>query len=55
MKEEVYLKVYDTTIEARASIGDWIKSYNHERTHQSLDRKTPEKVYLISSSKELAA
>ena len=53
--EEVYLKAYDTTKEVRASIGDWIKFYNHERTHQSLDRKTPEEVYLISSSKELAA
>ena len=54
--EEVYLNAYDTTKEARESIGEWIKFYNHERTHQALGRKTPEQVYLNSRSiKELAA
>ncbi len=54
--EEVYLKAYDTAIEARTGIGEWIKFYNHERMHQALGRKTPEQVYLNSGSiKELAA
>ncbi len=54
--EEVYLKAYDTVVEAGAGIGDWIQFYNHERTHQALGRKTPEQVYLNSRSiKELAA
>lgn len=54
--EEVYLKAYDTVAEARAGIGEWIRFYNHERTHQSLGRQTPEQVYLNSkSSKDLAA
>lgn len=54
--EEVYLKAYDTVVEARVGIGEWIRFYNHERTHQSLGRQTPEQVYLNSkSSKDLAA
>jgi len=54
--EEVYLNAYDTTQEAKESIGQWIRFYNHERTHQALGRKTPEQVYLNSKSmKDLAA
>ena len=51
----VSLKAYDTTKEARTNIGGWIRFYNHERTHQSLNRQTPEQVYLTSRSKELIA
>ncbi|NQV38122.1 MAG: IS3 family transposase, partial [Candidatus Marinimicrobia bacterium] len=43
--EEVYLKAYETVAEAQSGIGEWIRFYNHERTHQSLDRQTPENVY----------
>jgi len=43
--EEVYLKAYETVAEARSGIGTWMTFYNHERTHQSLDRQTPENVY----------
>ena len=54
--EEVYLNAYDTTKEASEGIGEWIRFYNQERTHQALGRKTPEQVYLNSRSiKELAA
>jgi len=54
--EEVYLKAYDTPQEAQEGIGEWMRFYNHERTHQALDRKTPEQVFLTSQSiKELAA
>ncbi|NQU31730.1 MAG: transposase [Bacteroidetes bacterium] len=42
--EKVYLKAYETVAEARPEIGTWITFYNHERTHQSLDRQTPENV-----------
>ena len=45
-----------TVIEARKGIGKWIKFYNHERTHQSFGRQTPEQVYLNSKSiKDMAA
>lgn len=53
--EEVYLKAYDTTKEARKGIGEWFLFYNHERTHQSLDRQTPENVYFNQPIGELAA
>ena len=53
--EEVYLKAYETVTEARSGIREWIRFYNHERTHQSLGRQTPEQVYCRRSTKELAA
>lgn len=53
--EEVYLKAYETVAEARSGIGIWITFYNHERTHQALDRKTPEQVYFNMPKEELAA
>lgn len=54
--EEVYLKAYESATEAREEIGNWFKFYNQQRTHQSLDRKTPDQVYLNSkSNKDLAA
>jgi len=43
--EEVYLKAYDSTAEARAGIAAWIEFYNYERPHQSLGYKTPWAVY----------
>jgi len=53
--EEVYLKAYETVTEARSDIKGWIRFYNHERTHQSLGRQTPEQVYFSQSTKGLAA
>ena len=44
--EEVYLKAYETVSEARDGIGTYLEFYNSERRHQSLDRKTPDQVYL---------
>lgn len=43
--EEVYLKAYENVAEARAGISGWIKYYNSERRHQSLNRLTPDMVY----------
>lgn len=43
--EEVYLKAYETVAQARQGIGDWIKFYNQDRRHASLERKTPDQVY----------
>ena len=44
--EDVYLKAYETVSDARDGIGTYLKFYNSERRHQSLDRRTPDQVYL---------
>ena len=46
--EECYLKAYTSVAEARASIGAWIKFYNHERLHQALGYQTPGKTYAVA-------
>lgn len=43
--EEVYLKDYATVLEAKEEIGDYIKFYNYERKHQSLNYQTPAEIY----------
>ena len=43
--EEVYLHAYESGSEARKGIGNWIKFYNNERPHSSLNGCTPEEVY----------
>ena len=49
-QEEVYLKPYDSVLEAREGIGHYIEFYNNHRLHQSLDYKTPAEVYFARSS-----
>ena len=54
--EEVYLNAYKTPMEARKSIDIWMNFYNQKRTHQSLDRNTPDEVYFNSNQvKKLAS
>lgn len=43
--EEVYLKDYQTPKEARCELGEYIKFYNEERLHQSLNYQTPSEIY----------
>jgi putative transposase len=43
--EEVYLRAYETTKEARARIGQWFKFYNDERPHQALNYLTPRQFF----------
>lgn len=43
--EEVYLKDYQTVMEANQSIGEYIEKYNTRRLHSSLDYKTPAQIY----------
>ena len=43
--EEVYLKSHDGVMDCRASLGAYIRFYNHERWHQSLDYQTPAQVH----------
>lgn len=44
--EEVYLKAYETVAEARNGIGTYFQFYNSERRHQSMNRQTPDQVYV---------
>jgi len=43
--EEVYLKSYETVIEARESLARYFHFYNTERLHESLGYRTPQEVY----------
>ena len=43
--EEVFLKAYGAVIEARRSIGEWLKFYNAERPHQALEYRTPREIF----------
>lgn len=43
--EEVYLKEYETVMDAVTGIGSYLDLYNHERLHQSLNYRTPAEVY----------
>lgn len=52
--EEVYLKAYDSVKEARASIKIYLMFFNAERTHQSLDRLTPNEVYFQKATPRVA-
>jgi putative transposase len=53
--EEVYLKAYDTVVEARASLGRYLDFFNRQRPHSSLDRKTPDEAYFTPLPFEAAA
>jgi putative transposase len=44
--EEVYLKDYGLVTEAEAGIGRYLRFYNYERLHSSLDYRTPASIYL---------
>jgi len=43
--ECVYLNAFETGSEARNGIGKWIRLYNEERPHSSIDDKTPHEAY----------
>lgn len=51
--EEIYLKAYESMPEAKKGIGQWLKFYNEERLHETLDYNTPNKVYLESLKEEV--
>lgn len=44
--EEVYLKTYETVLEARDAIGRYIEWYNHERRHSGIDNHRPVEVMM---------
>ena len=44
--EEVYLHAYESVSAAKAGIGKYFAFFNARRPHASLDRQTPDTVYL---------
>jgi len=46
------LKEYCSPHEARANLKDYLRFYNEQRVHQSLDYRTPAEVYFANSRKE---
>jgi len=49
--EEVYLKDYQSPRETRRSLTEYLKFYNEERFHSSLNYKTPAEIYFEKSVK----
>ena len=47
--EDVYLKGYAIMSDLLVGLAEYFVFYNGERTHQSLDYRTPDKVYLAAS------
>lgn len=45
--ERVYLHAYDSVIEARQSILQYMDWYNRSMSHSSLDKKTPDEAYAV--------
>ncbi len=43
--EFVYLNEFESPKEARQMLGEYIRFYNEERPHQSLDYRTPSEVH----------
>ena len=43
--EEVYLKDYESVIEAVEGLGDYFRFYNYDRLHQSLAYRAPAELY----------
>jgi len=43
--ECVYLNAFETGVEAKKGIEGWIRHYNEQRPHSSLDGRTPYEAY----------
>ena len=50
--ENVYLKSYRNTQEAKCGLSEYFQFYNHKRRHQSLNYQTPADVYLNQRSNQ---
>ena len=48
--EEVYLRAYECTSEARANLTRYLTFYNRTRPHSALDGQTPDQVYFESTN-----
>jgi putative transposase len=52
--EEVYLKRYESVVDAHRQIGDYLRFYNERRPHSAHGRQTPAEVYRQSPTKQAA-
>ncbi len=52
--EEVYLRAYDSTSEAKHFVGRYVTFYNEQRPHSSLDGRTPDAVYFNQPTEKAA-
>jgi len=53
--QEVYLKAYESTSDARANIRRFIDFYNSFRGHSSLQGQPPDSIYFINNGAAIAA
>jgi putative transposase len=53
--EEVYLRAYACTSEARENLIRYLAFYNRTRPHSALDGQTPDQVYFASTYPEALA
>lgn len=44
-QEEIYINEYQSPRELRLGIKEYVKTYNHERPHDSLNNERPATVY----------
>lgn len=49
--EEIYLNDYDSVVEVKKAVAEYIEFYNHTRLHQGLGYKTPADVYFSIEGK----
>lgn len=53
--EEVYLKNYESVLDAKDGLTNYFKTYNTRRLHQALNYKTPEEVYFQKGGMDLSS
>jgi putative transposase len=53
--EYIYINEYKSPQDLRAGIGDYVREYNDERIHQSLDYLTPAEIYNAAFGQQQAA
>jgi putative transposase len=53
--EDIYLKAYGSTAEAKKGLATYFMFYNERRWHQNFDRKTPSMIYFSTQPQKQAA
>ena len=53
--ENIYLHAYETGMQLRRGLTEYLYFYNQQRSHQALDYQTPDDVYYGGTQCRLAA